>query len=465
MDYEIIVTTEGENIRKYPELKTLLNSDGIGDAFLKAGNITMVGCYTFANGVQWYSFPKYYQFKNNDGINKEDKKYIELIIRVIDRLRSEGRNLFEGDHIFNPDITNGQKRRVNMVELSRFLIRDYLVNGIYGRKNKSYSTNGRGKIDWGKTVKKTQPLIRDNVPVYCQLWKKNNYIDTDNDISNIHKHILSFAIIVYEKYYGHVDVDNEIRERNQTELNRDYCVRMLSNEVRHVYNDHDISLIKALMAWCEATVNYKTVGCTNCFQNVWEWVNDFVFGNVENKYSEVPRYSLYDESGGIVEYVGAGSAKPDTIFFETERNLNKSHLFVYDAKYYTPVFSEKDVYGYPPNSDIVKQVAYMKEILKSMSKIEVSSKNIFLLPEFNGVKTDIEKANCNNDLFVEIGYVKQADFSSMVESMYRKNNIKEDAQRIECEDDKVYLYMIYCSKLYEIYLEGKHYNPIKKKIE
>ena len=117
----------------------------------------------------------------------------------------------------------------------------------------------------------------------------------------VHKHILSFAIIVYEKYYGHVDVDNEIRERNQTELNRDYCVRMLSNEVRHVYNDHDISLIKALMAWCEATVNYKTVGCTNCFQNVWEWVNDFDFGNVDNKYSEVPRYSLYVESGGIVE--------------------------------------------------------------------------------------------------------------------------------------------------------------------
>lgn len=463
MEPKVYYTLEGKKISLYQGLQDLLINDDVYDSFVELKKIKMVGSYMFSNGVVWYSFPKYYHLDLVDGkLSTTDQNNMKVIIQVIEKLRYSCKNLFEGDHIFDPDLRDEQKRKVNVIELSTYIVKDYMANGIYMRDKKEYIQNGIGKISWARTINKNIPVINENVIIYDKLWKKQNLTDDKNGISLIHSYITGKAIEIYEQYNGYIgmtkpDDASIIQDKNLAEYSK-----MLNQELIYIFNDRKISLIKALIAWCETTFNYKMAGCTNCFQNVWEWVNDEVFGNQSKKESHYPVYKIKNEHEEMIPYMGRGTAKPDTIYFKSEVRKNHNYLYVYDSKYYLPAPSKQDIYDYPSNSEIVKQVAYINGICESLKqyKIPVIAKNIFLLPEIPDTKLSLlGQKKEENTLFSELGYVVKANFDLMAENLMSKITIEIDSKKKVIEEEKVYLYMVYCSKLYDMYLKNKKFEP------
>ena len=448
----IIYTIEGDSIQSYPDLLNFLREENIYDDFVEKRKIKMVGIYLFYDGSLWYGFPKYFNWESMP--SQEEIKKLKTISKVIEKLRSEGKNLFEGDHIFSATKKESDKRKVNIIELSKFLIKDYFQNGIYKRTVSKYDFSTKGRVAWQRTISKEIPIISDENIIYDRPWKKVTY-EEDNFVSKIHAYIITKAIDVYRRFVGECHITLPEIPKKEEKLKQ--YVEPLNRELLITFSDRENTLLKALIAWCDLTYNYRLAGCTNCFHNVWEWVNDEVFGNQkQNKESTVPTYHFYGEKE---TYLGRGTAKPDSIYFKEEKD--KCILFVYDSKYYISKFSKKwkEVYGYPPNSDIVKQVAYLKKIEESLKPLEVETKNIFLLPEISESELAlIGQKKEKNELFTEIGYVLQADFNEMADNLKREEGI-DVSSRSTKEEDRVYLYMVYCDPLYKMYLKNKKYTP------
>ena len=121
-------------------------------------------------------------------------------------------------------------------------------------------------------------------------------------------------------------------------------------------------------------------------------------------------------------------AIPDTIYYKEE----DSRLYVYDSKYYTiknvkKAADDKEsgtVTGLSSNSDIIKQVAYLKGIKNSLKKVyrepEIS-RYIFLLPYYDkNYKTDDK--TYDNGLFSRTGYVKPGNYDRLVEDNDQNGN-------------------------------------------
>lgn len=463
MESKVYYTLEGDMITSYPELDVLLIEDEMKTWFVDAQKIKMVGSYMFSDGSLWYSYPKYFQqsFKNEPP-SETDQLKMKTIIQVIEKLRCNGKNLFEGDHIFSPDTRNESKRKVNIIELATYIVRDYMSHGIYYRENREYARDRSGKIAWTKTISKSTPLIDNDAIIYDELWIKSSRLNVENEISKVHAYIAAEAIKIYERYNGYTGIVKPVIDDISKEDLPQYT-KLLKQELLYIFADRDISLLKALIAWCEETIDYRMAGCTNCFQNVWEWVNDAVFGNQTEKESQYPIYTLYDSEKKENRYFGRGTAKPDTIYFRKNKDNDRFRLYVYDAKYYLPKPIGQDIFEYPTNSDIVKQVAYMQGLSYSLRKLKVDldTKNIFLLPEISErTMSKLGQKKGKNILYSEIGYVKKASFDVVAKTLVGDINIEIEEKLNPDDEEKVYLYMVYCEKLFEMYLANKKFVPI-----
>lgn len=474
MESNTFYTVEGESVTDYDELKEALEKDDSYDDFVDKRIIKMVGVYSFPDGSRWYSFPKYFKKFDNGEPSEQEIVQLNTISKAIEKLRAEGKNLFEGDRLFDAINIESNKRRVNLYELSTFLVNDYIQNGVYKKTNRVYKLHGKGRIAWQKTVGKTVPIIIGNSIVYDRTWLKKEYETDENWIADIHLTVLRRAIEVYKRFNGscHFHLPETGGIDNIDDLSQ--YSRLLNNELLTTFSDRENALLKALIAWCDLTFNYRFSGCTNCFQNVWEWVNDGVFGNqkhISSKQSGAPEYHFYNNSGGEIDFWGKGAAKPDTIYFKKVANEEKYILVVYDSKYYVAEFprdlNKHEIYAYPANSDIVKQIAYLKGICnaRSISYIDNSllRKNVFLLPELDTDKLDFAGIkHQKGQLFDEIGYVEQARFDEMAQNILNGENKSTELlyeKRKVRQSNKVYLYMVYGDRLFNMFLKNEKYAP------
>lgn len=469
MENSDFYTKEGERINLFPELKEMLKSEEVYDIFVEKQFIKMVGIYRFGNGSVWYSFPKYSNYSSEHGIpNESDMSSLKKIVNVLDKLRKEKKNVFEGEAIFDENKRNSSYRKVSMIELSRYLVKDYLQHGIYRRNEKISSIRNQGKISWARTIHKEKPLLSGNSVIYDKTWKVATRLDDTNAISKLHASIIYEAMELLENVGDSLHCSKPEIEYLYSEKQKLESCHLFSKELMYLFNDRDISLMKALIAWCDLSVYYRFSGCTNCFHNVWEWVNDFVFGNQRkdsNKNSGNPYYYLGSKDSNLEVYEGKGNAKPDTIYF-AKLDDGTYRLCIYDSKYYIPTFkvdqSKNEIFGYPANADIVKQVAYEKFVITSFGHMKDKTKvsNIFLMPEIPDdmlLAGEIEKVE--GKLFSEIGYVVPANFDYMVDNLLGDEQERIEINRASTNDNKIIIYMVNSNILFDMYLKNQSYEP------
>ena len=454
MNHIVIIREGDEDGVKVVEEGPLLYLGDLKPEFVKKNRIVFVGMYIITGkneNIIVYSLPKYFPKEkcNRDHIT-EVKQHIKTICYVVEKLRSEGKSFDNEVYVFDPYEQKKIKETVNRAELAEFIIEDYLQYGLYIKDVTETIQGGIGRTCWAKTVAKINPILQGDTPIYLNLMKKHHCIDETDFMSVIHANVLNQCL----RLMGSL-VAGEIDYVETESLGEDLSAytTTISACGTYVFKEREINLFKALEAWCGATAYYENYAGVTCFDRVWEWVNDSVWGNVKQTSSSQPICYIGDE-----KYYGVGEAIPDTIRIE-KTNGSLPNLYIFDAKYYTinKIYEERGnhhrILGFPANSDIMKQVAYLKMIKGEF--IADKFYNMFLMPE--GVEgcreTEKEFFEVSNETwFKVIGYVEPGKFNGLGLSLKNTENMENE--------EKVGIVFVNPNKLY-----GKYLNNIKASID
>lgn len=440
---------------------TKLKLGDIKPAFARKDKVSFVGLYTIKadgenikNNITVYSLPKYFP-KDKCKLDNlpEIQEQIKTICKVIEKLRKNGKIFDDEEYLFDLYQLKVSKQTVNRYELAEFIIEDYLQDGLYVKNLTEFRKGGIGRTSWGKTVSKVQPFIQSGSPIYLELVNKHQIIDENDFISILNANVVNQCL----DFIGPL-ISSGIEYIETEPLGKDLSAysSVINSRSTYVFKEREINLFKALEAWCSSTRYYENYAGVTCFDRVWEWVNDAVWGNIENPESGEPSYFIGNET-----YFGVGEAIPDTINIQgsgTDDNkagTNDSEVYIFDSKYYTADYvGPKDgnkVIGFPANSDIVKQVAYLK-LIKSQFKAKAFY-NSFLLPEYSGTCTDVVKDQfkvADDKWFSVIGYVEPGKFR--LERLTEAENINED-------ENLVGVVLVNPDKIYDKFLNGETVKP------
>lgn len=410
--------------------------------------IVFVGTYTIRRKNDYiviYSMPKYYPKENCNKNNlNEIKNHIKKICCVVEKLRAEGKSFDDEEYLFNPYEQGVTKQAVNRVELAEYIIEDYIQYGLYVKDLTETVKGGRGRTSWAKTVRKVSPIIQNNSPIYLELMNKRHIIDENDLLSVIHANVVNQCL----EFMGTLILDG-IQYIETESLGGDLSpfATTINTYSTYIFKEREINLFKALEAWCSLTQYYEKYAGVTCFDRVWEWTNDAVWGNIDHPESSHPSYHI-----GKYQYFGKGEAIPDTIRIEESDREESCDIYIFDSKYYTINYTSSkwgnyQIDGFPANSDIVKQVAYLK-LISSQYKLR-NCYNAFLLPEATENCDENEKelfSVSDKEWFKTIGFVKPGSFNLQIPS----------ADNNSGNEEKVGIIIVNPDKLYDRYLSGYH---------
>lgn len=255
-----------------------------------------------------------------------------------------------------------------------FLIDDYRKNGLYS-KRQTHRNKNKGKPNWPRTISRHQPVLSSIGPAYIEYEGVQRNNSADGEISRIHAYIIKklddkFSdIFIGNKSYKHDGI------HPPQALEKNYFISKLKNELRNVYSERDVMLIRTLIKVLNKTFHNQeeeTVIGIRGFHTIWEHMLDKVLdGKVDiNKEFSFPSY--VDNHGTVYPAKFKGQ-RTDTILADYEKN----QFSVIDAKYYDAV-SLGTAPGWP---DLVKQFFYAKAV--QSLKPTASVKNYFIFPGNN----------------------------------------------------------------------------------
>lgn len=444
-----------QNIRGVLPDKKIINELFEVGAF-QGDSFRMVGIFYTSSNDEIYCCPKYISDdlieranKKEENATSELREHMKLIVKVLDKLRADGKNIEEISYDFSAYSSNSERKHISRYSIAKGIVSDFLENGIYFKSEKEVSQSGRGKVRWGLTMRKMKPIISSDEIIYPKLLKQSDYKNYENIITEIHENIVVQCIDYLQMLDEKMTIEKPIVNiKLQPEEMHKYS-KYIKQSMLTAYSNRELLLFKAMLSWCDESPYYKGMGCTTCFLNVWEWVNDAVWGNKQKELlkSSAPKYHL----AGIA-YIGGGDAEPDTLaYIEGE----KDYIALFDAKYYVPKNKEiklepQSIIGFPENREIVKQVAYLKDI-QSVCGDAINYSNIFLLPTCESYKNIVEEIEDKQEdnIWQMIGLACKGSFDSL-----RKALGLEEIKVADEKEDYVGVALISPEKLYHQYLES-----------
>jgi len=254
------------------------------------------------------------------------------------------------------------------------LIDDYRKNGLYS-KRQTHRNKNKGKPDWPRTISRHQPVLSNIGPAYIEYEGVQRNNSADGEISRIHAYIIKEL----DDKFGEIFIGNKSYKHDgilppQT-LEKNYFISRLEHELRNVYSERDVILIRTLINVVNKIFNNQieeTVIGIRGFHTIWEhMLNKVLEGKVDiNKEFSFPSY--VDNQGAVYPAKLKGQ-RTDTILADYKKN----QFSVIDAKYYDAV-SLGTAPGWP---DLVKQFFYAKAV--ESLKPTASVKNYFIFPGNN----------------------------------------------------------------------------------
>ncbi|MBQ5333056.1 MAG: LlaJI family restriction endonuclease [Oscillospiraceae bacterium] len=456
--------------------------------------ITAVGKIYTDCGL-YYCMPKYLKLNADSDENKAViKAHIELIedvIRMIlDKKKGDKRleEIIGGKRIFS-NIPNKSKSEhyVTPESLAQAIISDYINSGIYRYQASDTAKHKRGRIKWGTTVSRTQPLmINDNI-IYTDVYRKRIYSVPDDEIAMLHCAILKRCAETAAGAGESISIPDDMPcipdKMLDDAAHKERLKKAVEQRLRISYTDRDIFLLRALRAWLDQSRFYKEEKAyfIKSFDLFWEYLNDSVWGNIDNKNSDHPIYTVSESCINAGSYNGVGEQKPDTLhIFRHESELCAA---IFDSKYYVPIIkrdqpNEISIVSAPPSTDINKQAGYKSSIRKHiqgmLSNIDKEKRpvlkmsNSFLMPAvyFGNDKILLPSEYYVNDdscpLYEIRGHAGPPKYSSLdieiekLISIFPKSSSPETNAASEDDDnDIIDLCIVYPHVLYEWYLSER----------
>lgn len=204
------------------------------------------------------SFPKHYNYNNLD--ERQRSNAINKIISFLSKgLYTKSSN---EDNNFPLD--------------SYLIIKEYYQKyGIYRNNTKINSVNGRGRINWKKTIQKSNKIVQENsivfLPLITSKRKYENVFVTECMefvlFDSYHKYSLFTKFFI--PYYN--------KPQNRVFNNFDTCLKVLNKIKGNYFKDTEKKLINALIKFFrwKATKSSNLVIATTDFEDYWETMIHF----------------------------------------------------------------------------------------------------------------------------------------------------------------------------------------------
>ena len=318
------------------------------------------------------SYPKYY--RDREPVDDE----LKLIMRVLKR---------DGGFAISSRLDGEGEQADDRLPVMLALLELYGEYGEYSNYIEGRETNGRGSIDWTRTINGHLPVISGELPVYTDFETRKTFRDDSDYITRLHLAVLTECtrefcdadvcdlLSLDEVWLSEEDVDDfgDI-EALEWRLDRERSSQFVDWKLL------TLDLLERYLLGRGSTIRseeIKTLGTTS-FYHLWELACGVAFGNMLGSRLDALGFELKDEwvarrrdtllgiiprplwervSGGA--YIGCGSVDtlvPDTVSFATD-SQGRRVFCIYDAKYYVPTRSGK-MEKQPGLESVTKQFLY-----------------------------------------------------------------------------------------------------------
>lgn len=256
------------------------------------------------------------------------------------------------------------------VEAYLTIISDYITRGYYREKETTYRDAKRGKISWGRTIKREKPLVQEGGVFYLDfVIRKEQYCDNEW-ITLIHKYCVYLSFLRMGWLFTAF-----VPEKPQMKKNDKMFKAILHDKISHTFNERNRVLFQSMLVVLgyegskEAEISFR-YGTTS-FYHVWESMIDWVYG-ISDKQRYFPR-TIWKIGG---KNIYKNPLEPDSIM------PYGKNLYILDAKYYKYGITH-EVGDLPDTSSIHKQITYGEYIdnkpeLKGSESTKIY--NAFILP-------------------------------------------------------------------------------------
>ncbi len=327
------------------------------------------------NGEIHFHYPESYELSSID--DKKAFRYDVInIIRTISLAKSKS--------TINSSSISGLAQTEQFAIMSYlWIIRDYLSNGYYRNSEKIFKTNGKGKVNWKKTLE-TQPIISNGNVIY-----NNVVVEVRNDCDDIITQAHKWCVFDSVRKIGWLFGINEksVFVPNATASVIKKYIKAIKTELLRTFDDAKKMqfnhMLKVLVGVDDSDRTKEIVYGVDKYHYVYERMVDYVFSNVSDitKYNPNAQWYLKKNNYSPKD---ASSLRPDTIRLEllqTADSTPEKVAYVLDAKFYRFGTTGKEA-DLPSTTSIQKQITYGDNIILNLQKQENISRvyNAFILP-------------------------------------------------------------------------------------
>lgn len=323
------------------------------------------------NGEIHFHYPESYDL-SDDNDKKSFRYDVVNIIRTISLAKSKTSSSCLSD--------SGVHQSEQFAIMSYlWIIRDYLSNGYYRNSEKIYSVNGKGKINWKKTLD-TQPIISYGNIIY------NNVVvevrnDCDDVITEAHKWCVFDSVRKIGWIFGLSEKSVFVSKTADSVIKK--YIRAIRTELKRTFDDVKKArlnhMLKVLMGVDDSDRTKEIVYGVDKYHYVYERMVDYIFSNIDDITKYNPNAKWYLKKNAF-EPKDASALRPDTILLDTKQNGEKV-AYVLDAKFYRfgTTGKESDL---PTTTSIQKQITYGDNIICNLQEKENIKQvyNAFVMP-------------------------------------------------------------------------------------
>lgn len=280
------------------------------------------------------SFPKHYYF------NKDDIKFkdIRLLAKVLSHHKKQ-----KGFYSLDNEINNFPiKAYLSICEY-------YKKFGLYSEKETRYLNGYSGKIDWKRTIRKSNKVISGNNLVFLPLVVKNEQ-DINVFLSECMSFVLSEGYQLFGKYFNiGIKYNRNHLNYDQIFMKSDIVVKQLKVIGNNYFKDTERLLIKNLIDYFSWKSNYsdRIIFLTLNFEYYWEnmverYLNKnlfkvdstgkMYFKNGYNKFRFSKKTEHVESSGVLLK---TNTRKFKVIYDHLYKDEEITYLF--DSKYYLSI--------------------------------------------------------------------------------------------------------------------------------
>lgn len=369
------------SIKKINNLNFHATTNAAGDSFVGV---------KIRNGKIDFYYPNTYDLATEDDVPSLRKDILSILstISVANTLSRD---------IIKIESTYSNNESISLISYI-WKIREFLKNGFYINREKTYKTNQKGRVDWKKTLD-TETIISGGNIIYRDMVVQV-LNDNDNLLVEIDKYCVKKSIDFIGWLFGIYSSDF-IKTKP---FNKKLYVYTLKQELHKTFDDNKklnlLHMLKIVEGLSEENDFEKVVYGVDSYHHIFEEMIDRMFGN--RKSSDFNPSATWQLKKNQFTEKKARDLRPDTILVKDDV------VYVLDAKFYQFGFTGKDD-DMPETTSIQKQITYGEYIKQNKLGDDIKKiRNAFILPY-----------NKNNNKF---DYNNNIEYIGYSKTNYKKNN-------------------------------------------